>query len=129
MPLLGEIPAGPFDAAAAHAEAYLPISGQFRQSFALRVRGESMADLMQPGDIVMLSHQPPSRSGEICAVRVDEDDVTIKYLDRLGPEAFALRPHNPDYPTVEVEAERVSVDGVYRGLLRGAVAEALLQPN
>lgn len=132
VPVLGEIPAGPFDAAAAHAEAYLPLtqlSGAARQSFALRVRGDSMADLMQPGDIVLLAHQPPSRSGEICAVRVDEEDVTIKYLDRLSPEAFVLRPHNPEYPTVEIEAERVTVDGVYRGLLRGAVAEALLQPN
>lgn len=129
VPVLGDIPAGPFDAAAAHAEAYIPMQGMSRQSFALRVRGDSMADLMQPGDIVLLSHQAPSRSGEICAVRVDEDDVTIKYLDRLGPKSFALRAHNPDYPTIEVEAERVAVDGVYRGLLRGAVADSLLQPN
>ena len=112
VPLLGEIPAGPLSAAAEHAEAYLPMTGLPRQSFALRVHGESMADLMQPGDIVLLSHQQPGRSGEICAVRVDEEDVTIKYLDKLGPKAFALRPHNPDFPTLEVEAERVSVDGV-----------------
>lgn len=129
IPVLGDIPAGPFDAAAAHAEAFLPVQGLPRESFALRVRGDSMADLMQPGDIVLLSHQPPTRSGEICAVRVDEDEVTIKYLDRLGPGAFALRAHNPAYPTIEVEAERMSVDGVYRGLLRGVVADSLLQPN
>lgn len=129
IPVLGEIPAGPFDAAIAHVEGYLPFPGLPLQSFALRIRGDSMADLMQPDDIVLLSHTQPSRSGEICAVRVDDDEVTIKYLDRLKGGTIALRAHNPAYPTTEVEPERVTVDGVYRGLLRGAVADSLLQVN
>jgi|SRR5680860_29985 len=129
IPVLGDIPAGPFDAAVAHAEAYLPVSGMPRQSFALRIRGDSMADLIQPDDIVLLSHTQPTRSGEICAVRVDDEDVTIKYLDQLGRGHVGLRAHNPRYPTIELEVGRVTVDGVYRGLLRGAVADSLLQPN
>lgn len=129
IPVLGDIPAGPFDAAVAHAEAYLPVPGMPPESFALRIRGDSMADLIQPNDIVLLSRQSPARSGEICAVRVDDEDVTIKYLDRLGNKTVGLRAHNPEYATTEVEAERVTIDGVYRGLLRGAVADSLLQPN
>lgn len=129
VPLLGEIPAGPFDTAVAHAEGYLTLPGLPRQSFALRIRGYSMADLMQPDDVVLLSHTQPSRSGEICAVRVDDEDVTIKYLDRLDGGTFVLRAHNPDYPPIKVEAERVNVDGVYRGLLRGSVADSLIDVN
>ena len=129
IPVLGEIPAGPFDTAIAHAEGYLSLPGLPQQSFALRIRGNSMADLMQPDDIVLLGHMQPTRSGEICAVRVDDDEVTIKYLDRLKDGNFALRAHNPDYATIEVEAERLTVDGVYRGLLRGSVADSLMQVN
>ncbi len=130
IPVLGDIPAGPLSLASAHAEAYLPAlaaGGHALSSFALRVHGDSMADLIQNKDLVLLAQRQPERSGQICAVRVDEEEVTLKYLDFLGGGLFALRPHNPDYSTSEVEGERLVVDGVYRGLLRGSVAEALLQ--
>ncbi len=129
IPVLGDIPAGPFDAAVAHPEAYLPIPALVNASFALRVRGDSMADLIQPGDVVLLSRRPPARDGEICAVRVGEEDVTLKYVRRLGGGQVELRPHNPAYETMVLPAEEVSIDGVYLGLLRGAAADALLEPN
>ncbi len=132
IPVLGDIPAGPLALASAHAEAYLPAvaaAGLVGRTFALRVHGDSMADLIQHADVVLLAQRQPQRSGEICAVRVDEEEVTLKYLDRLGGGQFALRPHNPAYPTVEVAGERLAVDGVYSGLLRGSVAEALLQKD
>ncbi len=132
IPLVGEIPAGALGLASAHVEAYLPNltgSGALRSDFALRVSGYSMADLIQPDDIVLLATGRPSRSGQICAVRVGEDEVTLKYLDVLPNGRYELRPHNPDYPTVAVHGSELSVDGVYRGLLRGSVAEGLLLPN
>lgn len=129
IPVLGDIPAGPFDAAVAHPEAYLPLPAIVSASFALRVRGDSMADLIQPDDVVLLSRRPPQRDGEICAVRVGEDDVTLKYVRRLPGGKVELRPHNPRYETMVLPAEEVSIDGVYLGLLRGAAADALLEPN
>jgi len=130
VPVLGAIPAGPLTSAEALAEAYLPAAvGGGPGAFALRVRGDSMADLIQDGDVVLLEQGRHRRSGEICAVRVDDDEVTLKYLDDLGAGRFALRPHNPAYPTVEVAGNRLAVDGVYRGLLRGSVAAALTQPS
>ena len=62
IPVLGDIPAGPFDAAVAHPEAYLPLPAIVSASFALRVRGDSMADLIQPDDVVLLSRRPPQRA-------------------------------------------------------------------
>jgi len=131
VPVLGAIPAGPLSTATAHTEGYLPaaIAGGRTTTFALRVAGDSMSDLIQDGDVVLLAQGRPQRSGEICAVRVDDDEVTLKYLDDLGHGRFALRAHNPAYPTLEVTGQRIVVDGVYRGLLRGSVAEALLQPT
>lgn len=127
VPLLGSIPAGALSDPAAHAEGVLRIPGLGDDHFALRVDGDSMAELLQDGDVVILARRAPARSGEICAVRVDDDDVTLKYLDRLAGGAVALRPHNARHPTLDVRGERVRVDGVYRGLLRGGAVEALLR--
>ena len=127
IPVLGEIPAGTLDAAVAHAEGYLPIQGLMGENFALRVRGDSMADLIQPGDVVLLRRRP-QRSGEICAVRVDDEEVTLKYVDHLATGLYDLRAHNPAYQTMRVHGERLDIDGVYRGLLRGDLANALIVP-
>src|SRR5690606_12782132 len=64
IPLVGEIPAGALGLAAANVEGYLPNlagSGALRSDFALRVHGYSMADLIQPGDVVLLSQSRPAR--------------------------------------------------------------------
>lgn len=125
IPVLGSIPAGPLAEAVPHAEAYLPLAGLHGRGFALRVRGDSMADLIQDGDVVLFEKRPPRRSGEICAVRVGEEDVTLKYLDRHDDGHVDLRPHNPDYPTLRVDGTEVEVEGVYRGLLRGGLLDLL----
>lgn len=127
VPVLGDIPAGPLSEAIEHAEAFLPLAGLARARFALRVHGDSMSDLIQAGDVVVFEKRPPRRSGEICAIRVGEDDVTLKYLDDLGKGRFALRPHNRDYPVTQLEAHELSVEGVYLGLLRGDVLSAMLE--
>lgn len=129
IPVLGDIPAGPLSEAFAHAEAYLTLPGLPRAHFALRVYGESMADLIQNGDVVLFEKRQPHRSGEICAVRLEESEVTLKYLDDLGKGVYALRPHNPDFPVVRAHAPEITIEGVYLGLVRGQLAEALLEPN
>jgi repressor LexA len=126
VPLLGSIPAGPLSEAVADAEGFLPLPGLDERHFALRVRGDSMADLIQADDVVLLERTPPARDGLICAVRIEGDDVTLKYLERMGRDGFRLRAHNRDYPDLRVAAADVQVDGVYRGLLRGEVLDVLL---
>ena len=98
-----------------------------REQFALRVSGNSMADLIQDGDIVLFRQGAPLRSGEICAVRVGNTEVTLKYVDRFEPQTVTLRPHNPQYPTVAVPAADVHIEGVYLGLVRGELIEALYE--
>ena len=132
IPLIGDIPAGAPGIASAHVEAYLPnlaASGALRSDFALRVHGYSMADLIQPDDIVLLAAVRLASSGHICAVRVGQDDVTLKYVDALPNGQYRLRPHNPEYEAVTVHGSELTIDGVYRGLLRGSAAESLLLPN
>ena len=127
VPVIGHITAGPLSEALEFPEGYLRLPA-YPGRFGLRVRGDSMADEVKDGDVVLLKKRP-HKSGEICAVRVDRSDATLKYLDLYlnHPEMVLLRPHNPAYPTAEVEAERVVVDGVFSGLLRGDVIDELMQ--
>lgn len=127
VPVLGSIPAGSLSEAFTEAESFLPLTGFHDDHFALRVKGDSMADLIQNDDIVLFEKRNrPQRSGQICAVRVEGSEVTLKYLD-IEKDAFVLRPHNPDYPMVRVAASELQIEGVYKGLMRGEVAWALLK--
>ena len=126
VPVVGQITAGPLSEALELPEGYLRLRNRPGR-FGLRVRGDSMADKVLDGDVVLLEKRP-HRSGEMCAVRVDQSEATLKYLELyVNPETVLLRAHNPEYPTLEVEAERVVVDGVYSALLRGEVIDELMQ--
>ena len=128
IPVLGSIPAGSLSDAVQEAESFLPLVGFYETHFALRVQGDSMADLIQNGDVVLFKKQlQPVRSGEMCAVRVGGSEVTFKYLDRLDEGAYTLRPHNPLYPTIRVEESELEIEGIYQGLLRGEVLWSLLE--
>ena len=127
VPVYGEIVAGLPIGSYPEPEGYLRIPGE-AEGFALRVRGDSMAERIEDGDLVLLSPRLPQRSGEICALRVGDDEATLKYLEWHGtqPSNYRLRPHNPDYPTLEIDAAEVHVDGVFHGLLRGAIVQELM---
>lgn len=127
VPVIGAIPAGPLSEALAATEGYLPLTGLGPNHFALRVHGDSMADLIQDGDVVLLERIPPTRSGMICAARVGEEDATLKYIERENNEYVRLIPHNNTFPLLRVHAAEVQIDGVYRGLLRGAAVAGLLR--
>jgi repressor LexA len=127
VPLIGAIPAGPLSAALSDTEGYLPLHGLSSDHFALRVRGDSMADLIQDGDVVLLERRAPASNGLICAARVGDEEATLKYVERDGGDHLRLVPHNRDYPVLRVHLAEVQIDGVYRGLLRGAVVGELLR--
>jgi repressor LexA len=127
IPVLGSIPAGPLTEAVSDAESFLPLTGFHEQHFALRVQGNSMADLIQDGDIVMFEQRQSVRSGEICAVRVEGSEVTLKYVDFTTKDVYTLRPHNPEYKPIKVPVKDLEITGVYKGLLRGELALAILQ--
>ncbi len=127
VPLLGSIPAGPLEGALEHPEGYLALPFG-PDHFALRIKGDSMAEPIQNADVVILRRTPEFRSGEVCAVRVNGDEATLKYVERYPTDAslLLLRPHNPAYDPVEVPAKETIIAGVYRGLLRGDAASVLL---
>jgi repressor LexA len=116
VPLLGTIAAGgliePFTEAVENidlANLSLP-----PQTYALRVTGDSMIeDSIVEGDLVFLRPVPEPdqlRNGTIVAARVDGHGTTLKRFYRLG-DRITLKPANPKYHPIEVNAIQVQVQG------------------
>lgn len=96
---------------------------QISQHFGLRVRGDSMIGAaIADGDVVILrkeSEPQTIKNGQIVAARF-ETQTTLKYLFWSGNQII-LQPANPRYPVIEKNAEEVTIDGVFVGLMRGFV--------
>ncbi|WP_414581424.1 transcriptional repressor LexA [Scytonema sp. PCC 10023] len=116
VPVLGTIAAGgliePFTEAVENVDfANLSLPPQ---TYALRVTGDSMIeDSIVDGDLVFLRPVPEPdqvRNGTIVAARVDGHGTTLKRFYRLG-DRVTLKPANPKYNPIEVNAVQVQVQG------------------
>jgi repressor LexA len=126
IPLVGQIAAGGLEGTVEHVEGYFHLANvPSVGKFALRVEGDSMSELILNHDVVILEKRP-YRSGDICAVR-HEDETTLKYLDLGEGGRAVLRPHNPAYPPIPVSLSDIEVTGVFYSLLRGPIADELFR--
>jgi len=124
IPLLGRVAAGAPILAEENIEDVLIVDGAFvrpGKHFALRVKGDSMKNAgILDGDVVIVHHDAPVRSGEI-AVAVIGDEATVKrYFPRR--DKVLLIPENEEYEPIEVRPSdpefRIAgkVVGVFRRL-------------
>ncbi len=116
VPILGTIAAGGLIEPFTEAVENLDISNLSLppQTYALRVTGDSMIeDLIAEGDVVFLRPvEEPNhlRNGTIVAARVDGYGNTLKRFYRQGDQV-TLKPANPKYNPIEVNAIQVQVQG------------------
>ncbi len=116
VPLLGRVPAGVLDEAVQDPDGYLPVDANTRgaasdELFALRVRGESMVGAgILPGDRVIVRRQPTARTGDIVVALVDHD-ATVKTFVSRGGGRVTLRPENPAFDPIELDADAVVILG------------------
>lgn len=116
VPVLGTIAAGgliePFTEAVENVD--LGNLSLPPQTYALRVSGDSMIeDSIVDGDLVFLRPVPEPdlvKNGTIVAARVDGHGTTLKRFYRLG-DRISLKPANPKYDPIEVNAPQVQVQG------------------
>jgi repressor LexA len=107
IPLLGEVAAGKPITAIENHEGQLPISADWlsmgKDYFVLRVRGISMADAIQPGDMVLVERETRPEVGELVVAMIDEE-ATIK---RFYPSAdkVILRSDNPAFDDIVVQRD------------------------
>lgn len=97
IPLLGNIAAGQPIEAIENVEDYVYISEDMSRHgtyFALKVKGNSMEPRIYEGDIAIIRHQAMVNNGEIAAVKVNGDDVTLKKVEYVkdGVKLIGLNP-------------------------------------
>ncbi|NNE67588.1 MAG: transcriptional repressor LexA [Pyrinomonadaceae bacterium] len=121
IPLLGIVAAGhPIEAVLVPEQMSVPASmvRPGADYFALEVRGDSMIDEnILDGDKIALRHASTANNGEIVAALVDGENATVKTFKQKGKKV-QLIPANSDFETLEVDAERVTIQGVLVGLVR-----------
>ena len=121
LPLLGYVAAGtPIEAIEVEETLEVPAALVSRrgQSFALRVRGDSMIDeQIRDGDTVIVESRSEARNGETVVALIRGEDVTLKKFFRNGP-TVRLQPANAAMEDIVVPAEDLEIRGVVCGLLR-----------
>ena len=73
--------------------------------YALRVVGDSMQPLLQPGDLVVVSPAAQPIDGAIVAAYLEPDGDVIKRYRVLPGGELRLEPLNPDYPTITLQPD------------------------
>ena len=121
VPVLGRVAAGIPIAAVENVEDQIPISKDWlsvgKDYFLLRVRGDSMADAIQPGDLVLVERQARAETGEIVVAMIEEE-ATVKRLFREKDKVL-LRADNPGYSDIVVkEGTEFQILGKVTGLVR-----------
>lgn len=110
IPLLSSVPAGR-TAAIFHpdyVERYVTVDNlKDDTAFALVVKGKSMSPRIEDGDIVVVSPRQEVRNGDICVVRVNDEDVLKKV--KIDEQYVHLIPLNSEFDPVTVRKRDVSL--------------------
>lgn len=120
IPLVGSIACGTPILAEQNIEARIGVPALWRADFALTCHGDSMAAMIQDGDIVCIRKQPEVENGEIAAVRIGEE-ATLKRFYRQG-DTVMLQAENPAFsPLVYTrdQLNEITIEGLVVGICRG----------
>lgn len=120
IPLVGSIACGTPILAEQNIEARIGVPALWRADFALTCHGNSMAAMIQDGDIVCICKQPEVENGEIAAVRIGEE-ATLKRFYRQG-DTVMLQAENPAFsPLVYTrdQLNEITIEGRVVGICRG----------
>jgi repressor LexA len=120
LPLLGFVAAGaPIEAVPGSETIAVPesLAGK-RDSYVLRVRGDSMIDEhIRDGDFVIVEDRKAVDSGEMVIALVGGRDVTLKKFYRENGRV-RLQPANTAMQPIFVDADDVQIQGVVVGVIR-----------
>lgn len=109
LPLLSSVPGGAPSLIfhPDYVEKYITVDNiNDKAAFALEVKGNSMAPRIEDGDIIIVSPKMESRSGDICVVRVNDED-TVKRI-KFEEHFLHLIPLNPEYEPMVVRKRDVA---------------------
>jgi repressor LexA len=120
LPMLGFVAAGsPIEAVASSEMIAVPedLIGR-RESYVLRVKGDSMIDeQIRDGDYVIVEDRKTAETGEMVIALIRGADVTLKKFYRENGH-IRLQPANPTMQPIIVDASDVQIQGVVVGVMR-----------
>ena len=106
IPILAGIPAGEPNSAYEDVEGYVELNDLLTRKtvqkdiFALRVKGESMAEAgIMDGDVAIIKKQPTANEGDIIAALLENNEATLKRLRYKNKRPF-LEPANKHYQPI-----------------------------
>ena len=92
-----------------------------KNTYALRVRGNSMVDAnILDGDVVIIEQSQIAEIGERVVVRINQKEVTLKTL-RLDQDGVKLIPANSTMSPIVLNNADVEVVGIVRGVIRDRI--------
>ena len=121
LPLMGYVAAGlPIEAVASQESIAVPESlvGGKRETYVLRVRGDSMIDeQIRDGDWVVVEDRKSAENGEMVIALVGGQDVTLKKFYKENGR-IRLQPANQSMQPIFVDPDGVQIQGVVVGVMR-----------
>ena len=130
IPLLGSVPAGGLLMVDEAREGPLNIPASMvvgaKQSFELRVQGDSMANVVQDGDVVIVDPERRWTASDMIVCRVGSE-TTLKYVT-IQNGMLRLEAANPAYPPIIIREQDVQCLGVVIGSLRLNTQNDLRRP-
>jgi len=119
VPLVGTVSAGqPIDIYEDAEELDVPAAWVTKNTFALRVRGNSMLDeQIRDGDVIIVEQRTYADNGETVVARINGEQATLKKL-YVEPDHIRLQPANPDMDPLILRHEDVEVLGIVKVVVR-----------
>ncbi|MBO5441448.1 MAG: transcriptional repressor LexA [Alphaproteobacteria bacterium] len=122
VPLYGKIAAGTPIEAIANPSEYIYIPKSFSTSselYALTIEGESMVEAgIFDGDTAIIRRSDRADNGQIVVALVDNEEATLKVLDKKSGNEVWLLPCNKSYNPIKLTADRLKIQGVLYGIVR-----------
>lgn len=119
IPLLGYVQAGqPIDLCEQQETVRIPSDMVRKNTYALRVRGNSMIDdNIQEGDIIVIDKRESAENGQTVVAMINGEHVTLKklYIERDG---IRLQPANPEMTPIILKNQDVQILGIVTGVIR-----------
>lgn len=119
VPLLGRVSAGvPIEACLEAGGIHIPSRMVRRNTYALRVRGDSMVDCnIFDGDVIIIERQESAENGETAVVMINDQEVTLKklYIEKSG---VRLQPANAGMAPIFLRNSDIQVLGLVMGVVR-----------
>lgn len=109
IPMLSSVPAGKPNLIfhPDYIEKYITVDDvKDDNAFALKVDGDSMSPRIEHGDVIIISPKKEVRNGDICVIRVNDEDTVKKVIFENG--YVHLIPLNRDYEPVSVKKKEVA---------------------